>query len=269
MAGRFEMLRTMGALLRLWPRVLQGVRQDVRQRYVGSLFGAAWAVLFPLLQLSVYAGLYVFVLRVRPSGLTVGDYIVLVFSGLVSLMAFNEVINATTNSLTVNKSLLLNTVFPAELIPVRAALAAQVPPLCGLLIVLIAGYTVGQTSWQAILLVPVFWVLLLMFAMGIGWMLSLLSLVIKDIQHVLGIVLMMVTMLSPFAYTPDMVPALLKPIIYMNPMSYFVMTFQKLICYGTWPDLPVAAVAAMLGIGLFLAGFAVFQKAKRFFFDYV
>lgn len=269
MGGRFEMLRALGSSFRLWRRILQGVRQDVRERYVGSLFGAAWAVLYPLLQLSVYAALYAFVFRVRPSGLTTGGYIILVFSGLVPLMAFNEVINATTGSLSSSKSLLLNTVFPAELIPVRAALAAQVPPLCGLLIVLVAGYALGQTSWQAIVLVPVFWVLLLMFATGIGWMLSLLSLVVRDIRHILGIVLMMTTMLSPFAYTSAMVPRLMKPFIYANPMSYFVMTFQKLICYGTWPDLPVALVAAMLGICLFLVGFAIFQKAKRFFFDYV
>lgn len=249
-------------------RLLEGVIHDVRQRYAGSVFGLAWAVLFPLLQLGIYAGLYSFIFKVRPSGLTETGYVVLVFSGLVPLMAFNEAITASTASLSANKSLLLNTVFPAELIPLRAALAAHAPSLTALFITLIAGFASGHAGWQAILLVPVFWVLLIMFAMGIGWSLSLLSLVARDIQHGMGLILMTLFILSPFAYTPEMVPAAMKPLIYLNPLSYFVLTFQQLICYGTWPEPPVAAGAILLALGSFFAGFTVFQRAKHVFFDY-
>jgi lipopolysaccharide transport system permease protein len=195
-------------------------------------------------------------------------YVVLVFSGLVPLMAFNEALTAATSSLSANKNLLLNTVFPAELIPLRAALSAHVTSLIGLAITLVVGFVLGRTSWQAILLVPVFWVLLLMFAMGIGWMFSLFSLVARDIQHGLGLVTMLLFVLSPFAYTPEMVPASLKFFIYLNPLSYFVLTFQQLICYGTWPDLIAAGGAVVLGVGSFFAGFSVFQRAKYVFFDY-
>lgn len=263
--GVFRSLRVLSGYRH---RVLEGVMHDIRQRYIGSVFGSLWAVLFPLLQLSIYAGLYTFIFKVRPSGLTELGYVVLVFSGLVPLMAFNEALTAATSSLSTNKNLLLNTVFPAELIPLRAAVAAQVTSLIGLLITLVAGFVLGRTSWQAILLVPVFWVLLLMFAMGIGWMFSLLSLVARDIQHGLGLITMLLFVLSPFAYTPEMVPAALKPIIYMNPLSYFVLTFQQLICYGTWPDPLVAGGAVLLSLGSFFSGFMVFQRAKHVFFDY-
>jgi len=208
------------------------------------------------------------VFRVRPAGLTEMGYVLLVFSGMVPLMAFNESLTGATASLSSNKNLLLNTVFPAELIPLRAALAAQVPSMIGLMIVLLLGYALGRTSWQAVLLVPVFWVLLLMFSMGIGWMFSLLSLVARDIQHGLSLVVMLMFILSPFAYTPEMVPAALKVIIYLNPLSYFVLTFQQLICYGTWPDLVPAGGAIVLGLTSFFAGFTVFQRAKHVFFDY-
>jgi ABC-type polysaccharide/polyol phosphate export permease len=107
-----------------------------------------------------------------------------------------------------------------------------------------------------------------MFAMGIGWMFSLFSLVARDIQHGLGLVTMLLFVLSPFAYTPEMVPAAMKPIIYLNPLSYFVLTFQQLICYGTWPDSIAAGGAVVLGLGSFFAGFSVFQRAKYVFFDY-
>ena len=239
-----------------------------RQRYVGSVFGLFWAVLFPLLQLSIYAVLYAFIFKIRPSGLSEIGYVVLVFSGLVPLMAFSEALNAATTSLSANKSLLLNTVFPAELIPVRSALAAHVPSLAGLLMTLIFGFVMGLTSWKALLLVPVFWILLLMFAVGLGWVLSLLSLVARDVQQFLTLIIMLMFILSPFAYTPEMVPASLKLLIYLNPLSYFVLVFQKLICYGTWPDLIPAIGAFVMSIVTFLAGFSIFQRTKYVFFDY-
>lgn len=268
MRAHLGVIRSLRVLFGYRHRVLEGIIHDVRQRYIGSALGSLWAFLFPLLQLGVYAGLYSLIFKVKAPGLTETGYIVLVFSGLVPLMAFNEALTAATSSLSANKNLLLNTVFPAELIPLRAALSAHVTSLVGLALALVVGFALGRTSWQAIVLVPVFWILLLMFAMGIGWMFSLFSLVARDIQHGLGIVIMLLFVLSPFAYTPEMVPAALKPLIYLNPLSYFVLTFQQLICYGTWPD-PIAAVGAViLGVGSFFVGFSVFQRAKHVFFDY-
>lgn len=268
MNAHLGVFRSLWVLCGYRHRVLEGVIHDIRQRYIGSAFGSLWVFLYPILQLGIYAGLYSFIFRVRVSGLTEMGYVVLVFSGLVPLMAFNEALNAATSSLSANKNLLLNTVFPAELIPLRAALSAHVTSLIGLAITLIIGYGLGKTSWQAIVLVPFFWVLLLMFAIGIGWMFSLFSLVARDIQHGLGLVTMLLFMLSPFAYTPEMVPVALKPLIYLNPLSYFVLTFQQLICYGTWPDPIAAGGAVVLGITSFFIGFNVFQRAKYVFFDY-
>jgi lipopolysaccharide transport system permease protein len=249
-------------------RLFEGVILDVKQQYTGSVLGVFWAILFPLLQLSIFAGLYTVIFKIRPSGLTEWEYVLLVFSGLVPLLAFTAAIVASSSSLSANKNLLLNTVFPAELIPLRSALSAHVPGLVGLFITLALGFILGKTSWQAIILVPIFWLLLLMFAIGLGWMLSLFSLVAKDIQHGIALVLMLVMILSPFAYTPEMVPSALKFIIYMNPLSYFVLSFQQLIAYGTWPDLVPAMGSAFLGLGSLVLGYAVFHRAKFAFFDY-
>ncbi len=260
--------RSLKSLTRYRRRLLEGVMLDVRQQYTGSVLGIFWAFLFPFLQLSIFAILYTVIFKVRPAGLTEWQYVLLVFSGLVPLLAFSAILISSTGSLTANKNLLLNTVFPAELIPLRSALAAQVPGVSGLIITLILGFVLGRTSWQAILLVPVFWLLLVMFAVGLGWLLSLFSLVAKDIQHALGLIVMLMMILSPFAYTPEMVPSALKFIIYLNPLSYFVLVFQQLIAYGTWPELIPVMGSLILGLGSFLLGYVVFLKAKFVFFDY-
>lgn len=249
-------------------RVAEGVVHDIRQRYLGSVIGIGWAVLFPAVQLSIYATLYTVIFKVRPSGLTEWSYVLLVFSGLVPIMAFNEALTASISSVSANKNLLLNTVFPAELIPLRSAVAAHFPHLFGLAITLTLGFMLGRTDWKALLLVPVCWIFLLMFATGIGWILSLISLVAKDIHQGVALVLMIMTVISPFAFTPEMVPSAMKPLIFLNPMSYFVLTFQQLICYGNWPDFRILGGAGIMATLTFLVGYLFFQRAKGVFFDY-
>jgi len=247
---------------------VEGARETVRQRYTGSVLGSFWVFLFPLLQLSVFAALYTVIFKIRPTGLTEWGYVTLVFSGLVPLMCFSETLVSTTSSLSANRALLLNTVFPAELIPVRVALAAQVSGFAGLFITVVVTIAVGRANPLTLAAVPFVWLLLFMFSIGLGWILSLLSLVAKDVQHALGIITMLVMILSPFAYTPEMVPTALKPFLYLNPLSYYVLTFQSLICYGEWPPLHIIAAATILSLASFLGGFAIFRKAKQIFFDY-
>jgi lipopolysaccharide transport system permease protein len=218
--------------------------------------------------LTIYAVVYVLVLRIRPPSLDEYSYVVLVFSGLVPILSFNEALVAATGSLVANRNLLLNTVFPAELIPVRATLAAQAASLCGLAITLLAAIALGRASWVTPVGVLVFWALLVMFAIGLGWILALLTLVLRDIQQSLGLVLMALLVLSPVAYTPDMVPESLRLVIYLNPLSYFVIGFQDVICYGKWPAAGVLLPASALAVSTFWLGFWFFRRAKFVFFDY-
>ncbi|MGI9434324.1 MAG: ABC transporter permease [Geminicoccaceae bacterium] len=268
MNAQLGLFRSLVILAAYRGRLFHGVIHEVRKQYSGSVFGMFWAVLFPIMQLGIYAGLYTLIFKVRPSGLTQFDYVLLVFSGLVPLLAFSASLTGAISSLVSNQNLLLNTVFPAELIPVRINLAAQLPMLFGLAITLGISLLTGRAGIEAILLVPAFWILLLMFSLGIGWILSLITLVVRDIQHGIGLVVMLMIFLSPFAYTPEMVPEALKVFLYLNPLSYFVLTFQQLMCYGNLPDLIPALGATGLGLASFFLGFTVFRRAKHVFFDY-
>ncbi len=268
MDSNFSIPKKLLVLFQYRRRLLDSVASDLRQRYGGSVLGGAWVVLFPAMQLAIYASLYAFIFNVKPQNLSREGYVILVFAGMVPLLAFSEALTNATSSLATNRALLLNTVFPAELIPVRAVLAAQASAGVALVITLLSGAVFGGTGWKALLLIPILWLALVMFVTGIGWVLSLVSLVARDIQHGLGLVIMLLFVLSPFAYTPDMVPEAMKFIMYLNPMSYFVFCFQALICYNTFPAIWHLMMVFGLATFSFFGGFWVFQRAKNMFFDY-
>lgn len=250
-------------------RLSEGVVQDLKQQYSGSVLGLFWVLLYPLLQLAIYCTLYVFIFKVRPAGLTQWSYVVLVFSGLVPILAFNQALQMSISSLSANKALLSSTVFPPLLINIRAMLVAQFPMLFGMVVTILMALILGRTNILLLVLyVPMLWIFVLAFVTGLGWILSLVSLIARDIQHSIGLILMLMTFLSPFAYTPDMVPGPLKIILYVNPLTYFVRAFQDVICYGQPPELFHLVVSCLLGWGTFFLGYWVFEKTKNTFFDY-
>lgn len=254
----------------IWSRrhlLMAAVKVSLRQRYAGSALGLVWIVLGPLLLLSLYAAIYLVVFRVRPASMEPGLYVLYIFSGLVPLINFSQGLMMGTTSLSADKDILLNTVYPAELVPMREVAVSLVTLAIGIGIIAAATLVLGSFSWTW-LLVPVVMILLLMFLTGITWILSLANLVLKDIQQVLTYITILLLVASPIAYTPDMLPKSLSVLIYFNPMAYFVISFQNLIVMGTLPAWPIMVGIMVFGCGSFLLGAYVFSRAKTVFFDY-
>lgn len=254
----------------IWNRrrlLLATVAVSLRQRYAGATLGAVWLVLGPVLLLSLYAAIYLVVFRIRPANMEPEIYVLYIFSGLVPLINFSQGLMQGTTSLSADREVLLNTVFPPELVPLREV-AASLATLCiGLLIVGAVGAALGKAAatW---LLVPVVVALLLMFLTGLTWILALANLVLKDIQQVLIYVTIVLLIASPIAYTPDMLPPALKLLIWFNPLAYFIVCLQSLIVLGTLPEWPIALGAVVFGVGSLALGAFVFDRAKTVFFDY-
>jgi len=79
---------------------------------------------------------------------------------------------------------------------------------------------------------------------------------------------MILLVICPIGYTPQMVPRAIQPLIYLNPLSYYIDAFHQVLVFGQWPSWTTWAVILLLAFLSVWMGFSVFQKAKRVFFDY-
>jgi lipopolysaccharide transport system permease protein len=104
---------------------------------------------------------------------------------------------------------------------------------------------------------------------GLLWILSLVNLVFRDLPNLVNLVMMMVMILSPIAYTPEMVPQALKPILVLNPMAYFIVAYQSTVILGRLPSVTNVLVVTILSVGLFAVGGYFFTRSKPVFIDYV
>ena len=156
------------------------IYNDLRQQFSGSKFGIIWAFLFPVFQLCIYATVFALIFRIQPEGMSKLDYVLLVFSGLVPLLAFSAGTVTAISSVESNKTLLLNAVLPAELIPLRSFISAQVPSMVAFLVTIIITAIQNKLTIVGLVFAAFNWFLLLLFGVGLGWILSLLNLVLKE-----------------------------------------------------------------------------------------
>jgi lipopolysaccharide transport system permease protein len=240
---------------------------EIRGVYANSVLGLAWTVVGPVLLLVLYSVVFVSIFRIRPASLSVESYLVYVFAGLIPTMAFSMALSSGAMSLSTNRAVLLNTVFPSELIPLRAVLVASVGLPIGILVVMAAAALRIGANWSFVF-VPVAVVLQLMFVMGLAWVLALATLAFRDLQQILQYMTLVLLMVTPIGFTPDMMPEQLRLLMYLNPLYYFVSTYQHILVYGTLPSWTTLAVMSAVGGVSFCAGFAIYQKVKMAFYDY-
>jgi len=216
----------------------------------------------------LYAAVYIFIFRVQVPGLDRSAYVLYIFSGLVPYLMTAAALSGGVGSVVVNRSVLNSTVFPIDLAPVKAVLAAQGSMLVGMAVTIAGVVWIGRAHWT-LALVPVVWVLQMLALTGVTWILSLVNVVIRDLQTLISLLLVILMVASPIAYTPAMVPASLKAVLLVNPLAYFVITYQRLIVLGELPDLTTSLLLVGTSIGLFVLGGWFFSRTKSVMVDYV
>jgi lipopolysaccharide transport system permease protein len=180
----------------------------------------------------------------------------------------SEVVSTGVGSVVANRAVLANTVFPVDLVPVKSVLLGQVTMVVGMSVILIASAVLGIISWTVVLL-PIVWGLQLLSLAGVVWVLSLVNLIFRDLQNFVSVILMMLIVASPIAYTPEMVPASLKVIILLNPFAYYVIAYQQVLVMGQIPPWWDWTAILLLAVIPFYLGGLYFNRLKQAMVDYV
>jgi lipopolysaccharide transport system permease protein len=255
-------------VLEHWHLLAATTWNDVRGRFAGSVLGLAWLLLYPLLLLGAYAAVYIYVFKVRFALFDANEYVALIFCGLIPFLGFSEALGTGVSSITSNARLIKNTLFPVDLIPVKAVLASQCTQLGGTVLLLVALAFLGRLTPWAALLLPV-WLCQIAFTVGLVWVLSSLNVYFRDLQNIVQVLILVLMMISPIAYTRDMVPAGLRPLLLVNPLYYLISAYQECLMLGRLPRATVLGPLVVLSAGSLLLGHLFFRRLKPVLADNV
>lgn len=240
---------------------------EIRSRYMGTLFGVAWAIIYPFLFLGLYGVVYALILQIKLERYTPIEYILIMFAGLIPFIGFSESLGSSTSSVSNNKPLIKNTMFPIELVPVKAVTASSLSMIVGLCGLLLALWLRGEFHATQILIVPLL-ILQLMFSIGVGWLLAALNVFFRDVAQAIGIIVLFLMIVSPIGYTRDMIPPELLATAYVNPLFYIIELYRQVLIFGVVAPRFWLAFGGM-ALVTFWFGYDVFRRLKPLFAEYV
>jgi lipopolysaccharide transport system permease protein len=169
--------------------ILQLVKRDFQQRYVGSAAGWLWGVAHPLVLLASYYFIFGIILKGTPGpNEATTNFPMFLFCGMLPWMLFLETVQRSSVSLVEQANLITKTVFPAEIVPVSIFLSSGISNMLALALAIAGGVVfLGHLS-PLLAVLPVFMLFLGMFAIGIGWIAAALQVYLRDTAQVLSVI---------------------------------------------------------------------------------
>lgn len=251
--------------------IKQLIRRDIQLRYRGSLLGFFWPLFNPFLYLGIYLLIFSYFLPLRAGNVENGQggegFILSVFLGLIVFNLFSDCINRAPTLITSNPNYVKKVVFPLELlafVPVGAAFYNLVIGFIAWSFMYL--YFFGSLSWHVIL-GPIIAFPLILFILGLSWILSALGVYVRDINHLMAPVTQLLMFLSPIFYTLKEAPQWAKQLILLNPVSFIIEQERLLLINGSTLDILGFIIYISVGLMFFLIGIWFFNASRSSFSD--
>ena len=242
------------------------VWRDIKVRYKQTAIGAAWAVLQPLLTMLVFSLFFGRLAHIPSEGL---PYPIFYYSALLPWMYFAAALQNSTTTIVENQRLVTKVYFPRLALPLSSVLSGLVDFGISFLmfVVLMIYYRIHVTS--AIFMVPVFLLLAVLTALGVGLWLSALNAIYRDVRYVVPFLVQFWMFASPVAYPSSLVPLKWRWLYGLNPMAGVIEGFRWSLAGAGSPPGRLPIVSSAVVVVVLLSGVAYFQKMETTIADVV
>lgn len=244
--------------------------RTLKTRYRGSVLGVYWSLSLPLIMTAVYALIFGVSFSKNPyyNG-SIVDYILACFTGLVVINFFSATSTQALTSIVGSGSLLNKIKIPVSVFPISIVFANLFQLVVGALPVLLIVSVVTSHSLlnAAALFVPL--VALVMVTTGFSLLTSGLFVYFRDVPHLYEVVVFILWITSPIFYPPNVVPAVIRPYIELNPLVSVMNSVRQISLSGARPDVHMMGLALVSGTIVLVVGALFFLTIKSDFMDLV
>lgn len=254
-------MRTIKELYAYREMIFSLVRRDLKGRYKGSALGFLWTFINPLLQLGVYTMVFSVIMR---NGIE--DYYLFLFVALIPWIFFSTSLSGGSSCIWAQQDMVKKIYFPREVLPISFVTSQFVNMLLSLLVVLAVLLVSGKgLNPAALVYLPVIMLIEYIMALSVTMLSSAITVYLRDVEYILGIISMAWQFLTPVLYSVDQVPEEILPIFNVNPMTPVIIAYRDILYYGQAPKLQTLIHATVFGIVVLVIGSTIFGRLKRHF----
>jgi lipopolysaccharide transport system permease protein len=238
--------------------------RDLSIRYRQTAIGVLWAIIQPFFTMVVFTVVFGHLAGLKSEGV---PYPIFAFAALVPWQFFVYCLTQSGNALVSNQNLITKVYFPRLAIPLAVVLAGMADFAIASVVLgaMMAYYGVGPTAVVALL--PLFLLLALVTALGLGLLLSALAVRYRDVQYVIPFLVQLWLFATPIAYEPGIFPQPWRSVLGLNPMTGVVEGFRWALL-GTH-SAPGISIVLSAGVALLLlvVGLFTFRRMEASFAD--
>lgn len=248
---------------------LQLVKREVVGRYKGSLFGLAWSFFNPLIMLALYTIVFntIFQSRWSTGSQSKTEFALVLFIGMIIHGVIAETLGRTPSLILYNVSYVKKIVFPLEILPwvmMGSTLFHAIVSLC----VWVLFYLLANQSIQwTIVFLPLLIFPLVMFSMGLAWMLSSLGVYLRDVAQITAVISSILLFVSPVFYPVSRIPERFLTLFYLNPLTFIIEQARDVMMWGKMPNFHGIGILLITSLCAAWIGFIWFQKTRKGFAD--
>ena len=236
------------------------VKKEIRGRYKNSFLGVLWSFLNPLLQLLVYSVIF-------GALLAGGDktYHIYICVALIPWTYFTTAITQASFTIIGNGDIIKKVYFPREILPISVVTSGAVNFVIATLIILaFVIFSEVGLSWYLVFY-PFILLIQYILLLGIGFIVSSVTVYFRDLEHIIGVILMAAFYGTPIVYRLSDLPANLQVIMQLNPMTHLINAYRDIFYYHQMPDMKILLILLGGSVLLTIIGYFIFKKLQKGF----
>lgn len=254
-----------GMLKGLWEYrsfIVTSIRNEFIARFARSRLGGLWMIIHPLSQVAIYALILSNVLAARLPGIdNKYAYALYLMAGVLAWNLFSEIVSRCLNIFIEQGNLMKKMRFPRIALPVIVLGSCLLNNLLLFVAVLVVFAALGQMpSFEMLWLIPLT-LAVTALALGLGLVLGVLNVFVRDIGQVVPIILQVWFWFTPIVYSINIIPEDLRSAMAMNPMFGLVSAYHSVLVYQVPPSLDAISITVAASVGLMLLGLFMFRRA--------
>lgn len=259
-------MKILSKYFQLITTTLNFTKREIKTRYVGSLLGSVWVLIYPLAFAVISVLVFSFVFRQ-----SVGEtpYFLFVFVGFSSWFWFSQTILYSTRSLISNRDLIANNKFPTESIVFSIACTRTIDYVVNIVMIyilmVIFNQTINLRGFLFIILISLFQ---LIFQIGISLISSAINVYFRDWQNIMDILLQLFFYATPIIYSLNAIPVQIGKIIQMNLMTQFIVAYREALFQNYVSTVRIILVMT-LSIIFFIFGYYFYKKSEHKFAELI
>ena len=220
------------------------VRRDLRGRYKSSVLGFLWTFINPLCQIMIYTLVFSHIFRMG-----VERYYLFLTVVMVPWVFFSTSVTGGAVSIINQQDLVKKIYFPREVLPISHVTSCFVNMLLSFLVVFPVAVMSGNgLSLQALASLPVVMLAEYLLCLGITMIISACTVYFRDLEHIMGVLMMAWIYLTPVMYDISFIPKQMLPLFRLNPMTPIAIAYRDILYYKKTADLNEMAVSVCVGV---------------------